>query len=133
MSVTGIRWVAAVLALVVGNNIAVWVFVELALSCFHLGPRPAGLCSNWWYSNHEWVAAAALGVTAFLFAVLLPVLLAPRYKRSVGIIALAINVSLTAFTSDGWVSIWAIPIALTLAAVSVCLLYVRRKRTAHVA
>jgi hypothetical protein len=133
MSTSVIRWIAVVLAIVAGNNLAVWLFLELQLSCLHLGARPAGQCSDWWYANHSWVAATAYGVAAFIAAVIIPSLLAPQYKRTVGIVSVAVAVLLTVFTSALWVTAWAVPTLILLSVVSVLLPSIRSQLQSHVA
>jgi hypothetical protein len=133
MSVRAIRWVAVPLAVAAGYYLAVWLFLEMRLSCLHLGTRPQGQCSDWWYANHSRAAAFTCGVVLFVSAVLLPTLLAPQLKRLVGAVALAAAVMLATLTFDSWVLAWAIPVICLLAAVSVCLRYIRRNLKGHVA
>jgi hypothetical protein len=133
MSAGVIRWVAAVLAIVAGNYLAVWLFLELQLSCLHLGARPTGLCSDWWYANHSWVAAASYGGAAFIAAVLIPSLVAPQHKRTVAIVSLVAAVLLTVFTSALWVIAWAVPMLILLSVVSLLLPSIRSRLHNHVA
>jgi hypothetical protein len=114
--VSVLRWVAVPLSVVAGYFLAFFLFLQLSLSCLHLGARPEGLCSDWWYENHAWIAAAVFGAAIFPGAFLLPVVLAPRFKRIVGVAALAVIVVYTFVEFDAWVWSIAIPIVSTLAA-----------------
>ena len=110
MKVRALRWVAVPLALVASYYVAFLLFLEIVLSCFHLGSRPEGICSDWWYENHAWVGAAAFGLALFLGPVLLPVVLAPRFKGIVGVLALGAVVVHTVAEFDFWAWSVAIPI-----------------------
>ena len=110
MKVRALRWVAVPLALIAGYYLAFLLFLEIVLSCFHLGSRPKGLCSDWWYENHSWVGAVVFGLALFLGPILLPVVLAPRFKGIVGVLALGAVVVHTILEFDSWAWGVAIPI-----------------------
>jgi hypothetical protein len=128
-----LRWVAVPLALVASYFLAFFLFLEISLSCLHLGSRPEGLCSDWWYANHSWVGAAAFGLATFLGSVLLPALLAPRFKGVVGALALGVVVIYTLLEFDLWVWSIAVPIVAACAAVVGFTSRNRAPRSQHVA
>ena len=113
--------------------LAFFLFLEIALSCLHLGARPEGLCSNWWYENHAWIAAAAFGLTIALGSVVLPVVLAPRFKGAVGTVALTVVVIYTIVEFDLWVWSVAVPIVAFFAVVLGFASHYRTLRSQHVA
>src|SRR5262245_11949529 len=76
-----VRWVAVPLVAIAGYYLSVWLFFQSAVSCLHLGPRPPGLCSDWWYASHSWIAVASCTLVGFAGSVLLPTMVAPRHKR----------------------------------------------------
>jgi len=133
MSVRAIRWVAIPLVVAAGYYLAVWLYFEISLSCLHLGPRPQGLCSDWWYANHSRVATLATGVALFVSAILAPALLAPQRKPLVGIVTLVATIVLTALAFDWWVSVRVIATISILAVVSISIPYIRQKLSGHVA
>jgi hypothetical protein len=133
MSVFAIRWVAVPLAFVGGCYLAMWIYLKLGLSCFHLGSRPQGLCSDWWYANNSQAAALACGAVLFVSSVLLPTLLAPRFKQLVGFLAFTITLVLTILFFDIWVVVPVLSVLIALTAMSVCLPYTRRVLKDHVA
>jgi len=133
MSIRAIRWVAIPLVVAAGYYLAVRLYFEMGLSCLHLGPRPQGLCSDWWYANHSRVATLATGVALFVSAILAPALLAPQRKPLVGIVTLVATIVLTALAFDWWVSVRVIATISILAVVSISIPYIRQKLSGHVA
>ena len=120
MRYRALRWVAVPVALVASYYLAFFLFLEIVLSCLHLGSRPKALCSDWWYENHSWVGAVAFGLALFLGPVLIPVVLAPRFKGIVGVLALGAVVVHTISEFDFWAWSVAIPIvAVSAAAVGI--------------
>ena len=133
MRVSAFRWVAVPLVVVASYYSAFFLFLEFALSCLHIGVRPAGLCSDWWYGNHSWVGAATLGVALFFGPVLLSVVLAPRFKGVVGLVAFGVVVVHTIAEFDFWVWSVAIPIVAVASALAGFTFRHRVFRTDHVA
>jgi hypothetical protein len=115
MNIRAVRWLSVPIAVLVGYYAAVWLFLEGSLACFHLGSRPPGLCTDWWYGNHSRVAALISGIVLFVSGVLLPVFLAPRHGRLVAVMGLAVALLMAAFTFDRWVLAWAVPTMVVLA------------------
>ena len=133
MRISALRWVAVPIALVASYFVAFFLFLKIALSCLHLGARPEGLCSDWWYGNHAWIAAATFGLAIFLGSVLLPVVLAPRFKGAIGAVALAVVVIHTILEFDFWVWSVAVPIVALFALILGFALHFRALRSQHVA
>jgi hypothetical protein len=96
--------------------LAFFLFLAIVLSCLQLGASPKGVCSDWWYENHSWVGAVVFGLALFLGPVLLPVVLAPRFKGIVGVLALGAVVVHTVLEFDFWAWSVAIPIVAVSAA-----------------
>jgi hypothetical protein len=119
--------------LVASYYLAFFLFLQIILSCFHLGSRPEGLCSDWWYENYSWVGAAAFGIALFLGPVLLPVVLAPRFKGIVGVLALGAVVLHTVSEFDFWAWSVAIPIVAVSTAMAGTIFRNRVFRRHHVA
>jgi hypothetical protein len=116
MKVRALRWVAVPLALIASYFLAFFLFLEIVLSCLHFGPGPKGLCSGWWYENHAWIGAVVFGLALFLGPVLLPVVLAPRFKGVVGVLALGAVAVHTISEFDFWAWSVAMPIVVVSAA-----------------
>jgi len=133
MRTRALRWVAIPLALVASYFLAFFLFLEIALSCMHLGSDPKGHCTDWWYQNHSWVGATVFGFALFLGPVVLPVVLAPRFKGAVGAVALGVVVLHTISEFDLWVWSVAIPIVAVFAAVAGVVFRDRAFRGQHVA
>jgi hypothetical protein len=133
MKIRVLRWVAVPLALVASYYLAFFLFLEIVLSCLHPGSRPKGLCSDWWYENHSWVGAVVFGLALFLGPVLLPVVLAPRFKAIVGVLALGAVVVHTVSEFDFWAWSVAIPIAVVSAVMVGIIFRNRMFRSHHVA
>jgi hypothetical protein len=117
MGIRVLRWASVPIALVASYYLAFFLFLPIALSCLHNGSGPKGPCSDWWYENHAWVAAAVFGLALFLGPVLLPVVLAPRFKGIVGLVALGAVAIHTILEFDLWVWSVAMPIVAVSAAV----------------
>ena len=113
-----LRWIAVPLSFAAGIFCAAWLFLDMRLACLHFGARPEGLCSDWWYSNHGWVAVVAAGLCTFALSVLVPALLAPHYNRVVAFsaFAVALGVTLATFTSPVR---WWVVLVYTIAALAV--------------
>ena len=113
-----IRWIAVPLSFAAGIFGAAWLFLDMRLACLHFGERPEGLCSDWWYANHGWVAVVAAGLCTFTLSVLVPVLLAPRHNGVVAFsaFAVALGVTLATFTSPVR---WWVVLVYTIAALAV--------------
>jgi hypothetical protein len=133
MRIGALRWVAVPLSSVASYFLAFFLFLDIALSCLHLGARPEGLCSDWWYDNHAWVAAVAFGLAIFFGSVLLPVVLAPRFKGAIGAVALVVVIIHTIVEFDLWVWSVAVPTVALLAVVLGFTAYFRSLRSQHVA
>jgi hypothetical protein len=132
MKVIALRWITVPLALVATYFLAFFLFLEIVLSCLHLGARPQGLCSNWWYENHSWVGAVVFGLALFLGPVLLPVVLAPRFKGIVGVLALGAVAFHTISEFDFWAWSVAIPVVAVAAAIAGIIFRNRLFRSDHV-
>ena len=87
MTRTFLRWSAVPLIALGGWYLAIWIGLELWLQCWHLGQRPPGLCSDWWYSNHGRVADVVFALLLSIGAILLPSLAAPARKQIVFVCA----------------------------------------------
>jgi len=83
-----LRWSAIPLSFAGGLIGATWLYLEVALACFHFGSRSTSLCSDWWYANHGAVAIAACAVCLLAFSVAAPAFLAPSHKRTVALLTL---------------------------------------------
>jgi hypothetical protein len=119
MKVRALRWVAVPIALVASYYLAFFLFLEIVLSCLDLDSSPKGNCSEWWYENHSWVGAAAFGLALSFGPILLPIVLAPRFKGIVGVVAFGAVAAHTISEFDSWVWSVAIPIVAAFAAMLV--------------
>ena len=117
MRILVLRWVAVPLALVASYYLAVFLFLEIELSCLTFGSSPKGHCSDWWYENHSWIGAVVFGIALLLGPILLPAVLAPRFKGIVGVLALGAVAVHTISEFDFWAWSVAMPIAAVSAAV----------------
>jgi hypothetical protein len=105
-----LRWIAVPLTVVAGYYLAFLLFLEIELSCVSPGLRPKGLCSDWWSENHSWVGAAVFGFALFIGPVLLPAVLAPRFKGTVGLLAFGVVAAHTISEFDFWA--WSVAMAI---------------------
>jgi hypothetical protein len=113
--------------------LAFFLFLEIVLSCLHLGSGPKDLCSDWWLENHSWVGAVVFGLALFLGPILLPTVLAPRFKGIVGVLALGVVAVHTISEFDFWAWSVAMPIV-TVSAVAFGIIFRNRLfRDHHVA
>ena len=131
--IRALRWVAVPLALVASYYLAFFLFLEIVLSCLHFGPSPQEVCSDWWYENHSWIGAVVFGLALFLGPILLPTVLAPRFKGIVGILALGVVAVHTISEFDLWAWKVAIPIVAVSAAMVGIIFRNRVFRSHHVA
>ena len=121
-----VRWASVPLLAIAGWCLAAWASLGLWLQCLHFGRRPSGLCSDWWYSNHDWVAGVVFALLLFLGFVLLPSLVAPSRSRLVYVGALSLAVCYVSLEFDRH---FALILATLLAASVICwgLLFRRRQ------
>lgn len=133
MRYRALRWVATPLALVASYYLAFFLFLAIVLSCLHFGSLPQGLCSDWWYEIHSWVGAVVFGLALFLGPVLLPIVLAPRFKGIVGVLALGAVVVHTISEFDYWAWSVAIPIVAVFSAMMGIIFRNRLFRSHHAA
>jgi hypothetical protein len=104
MTSRALRWIAVPLAFGGGLACATWVFLWAGLACLHLGPRPANLCSDWWYASHDFVAVAGFVACSLACSVAAPVLLAPSHKRLVALVAFLGILGFIIADSDCWLA-----------------------------
>jgi len=122
-----VRWVAVPLVAIAGYYLSVWLFFQSAVSCLHLGPRPPGLCSDWWYASHSWIAVASCTLVGFAGSVLLPTMVAPRHKRIVTLVSLVAAAVFYVWIFDLRVWAWVVPMLIGLSGIGAFLLPDGRK------
>lgn len=127
MALRILRWVSVPIVAVAGVWISLWVSMEILMACFHIGARPAGLCSDWWYSNHEWISFATYGLSQFFCTVLLPTLAAPSNKFVIGMAALTFSITLVVINVSLAEAMIVIAILLGASAVAGVQFYRRRQ------
>ena len=111
-----LRWVAVPLAVVAGYYLAFLLFLKIELSCLPRGVLPGPPCSEWWSENHSWVGAVVFGLALSIGPILLPMVLAPRFKGVVGTLAFAMVAFHTISEFDTWAWSVAMPVAAASAA-----------------
>ena len=133
MGIRVLRWVAVPLAVVASYYLAFLLFLDVELSCLHLGSRPQGLCADWWYENHSWVGAVMFGFALALGPILLPTVLAPRFKGIVGLLAVGLVAVHTISEFDFWA--WSVAMPITVASAAALGIIFRKRlfRSNHVA
>jgi len=131
MRTRAIRWIAVPLAAASGYYFAAALCTYIIISCMAFFIPKEG-CSYWGH-NQEWVAPLALGTVAFVLSVLLPALLAPKRKRLVGAVALAVVALLTLALFSPWVWLRAIPTLALLAVLCALFPPIARRIPADVA
>jgi len=129
-----LRWLAVPAIAAAGFVLAAYLFVEIYLDCFHLGARPQGLCSDWWYTTHTSVAVGTCGLCMLILCVGLPIIVAPSYKNVVGAVASAGVITASVLSYEPWVSKWLVSIVLVGATIGAGVIAFRYRRIrTHVA